>query len=46
MIETITNKRKRPKLYLPLALTAPRPAALPFRLPPAELRRLVAAMVD
>ncbi|MDQ8757978.1 hypothetical protein RCO27_17265 [Sphingosinicella sp. LHD-64] len=46
MTKTITSTRKRPKLYLPLALTAPRPAILPFRLPPGELRRLVAAMVD
>jgi len=46
MIETTRNKYRRPKLYLPLALTAPKPAALPTRLPPGELRRLVAAMID
>jgi hypothetical protein len=46
MIETITKTSKRPKLYLPLALSAPKPAALPFRLPAGEVRRLVAAMID
>jgi hypothetical protein len=43
MIESRT--KKRPKLYPPLALIA-KPAGLPFRLPPGELRRLVAMMVD
>lgn len=46
MNEMIENtKKRRPELYPPLALIA-KPAGLPFRLPPGELRRLVAMMVD
>jgi len=44
------NYTKRPKLHLPLALAAAnpatRPAIIPPRQTPFELRRMVAAMVD
>jgi hypothetical protein len=44
------NNEKRPKLYLPLALLAAKPALMPAVTPPRQtphmLRRMVAAMVD
>jgi hypothetical protein len=44
------NYTKRPKLHLPLALLAAKPATRPVILPPRqtpfELRHMVAAMVD
>jgi len=50
MKRTEMNDCKRPKLHLPLALLAGRPAMAPaIHLPPSApnaLRRLVAAMID